>query len=103
VNWKTDLKLTDLNATTAIEIVCKRCGVVRYETQAQLLAQFDFQHAIWMRLNTACIVQTASAMVECAFRSLTMISTRASSGAWRELHMATTNERSIKYPGVANA
>ena len=45
MNWKTDLKLTDLSATTAIEIVCKRCGLVRYETQAQLIAKGDLQHA----------------------------------------------------------
>jgi hypothetical protein len=37
VNWKTDLKLSDLEATTAIEVVCKRCGLSRYENQAQLL------------------------------------------------------------------
>ena len=45
MNWKTDLKLSDLSSTTAIEIVCKRCGLVRYETQAQLIAQCDLQHA----------------------------------------------------------
>jgi len=45
VNWKTDLKLADLDAGTAIEIVCKRCGLSRYETPAQLMEQFDLQHA----------------------------------------------------------
>jgi hypothetical protein len=45
VNWKTDLKLADLEASTAIEIVCKRCGLSRYETPPQLMAQFEFQHA----------------------------------------------------------
>jgi hypothetical protein len=45
VNWKTDLKLADLDAATAIEIVCKRCGLVRYEMQAQLIEQFELQHA----------------------------------------------------------
>ena len=45
MNWKTDLKLTDLEASTAIEIVCKRCGLSRYETQVQIMAQFDLQHA----------------------------------------------------------
>ena len=37
MNWKTDLKLADLDAVTAIEVVCKRCGLSRYEIQAQLL------------------------------------------------------------------
>jgi hypothetical protein len=45
VNWKTDLKLSDLDGTTSLEITCKRCGITRYETQAQLMAQFEFQHA----------------------------------------------------------
>jgi hypothetical protein len=45
VNWKTDLKLADLEATTTIEIVCKRCRLVRYETPPQLMAQYEFQHA----------------------------------------------------------
>lgn len=45
MNWKTDLKLADLDAATAIEIVCKRCGLFRYETRAQLMVQFKFQHA----------------------------------------------------------
>lgn len=42
MNWKTDLKLADLDAATAIEVVCKRCGLARYETQAQLVAQPGF-------------------------------------------------------------
>ena len=45
MNWKTDLKLADLDAATAIEVECKRCGLTRYETQVQLMAQFGFQHA----------------------------------------------------------
>ena len=42
MNWKTDLKLADLEASTAIEVVCKRCGLSRYEIQAQLIKQFGF-------------------------------------------------------------
>ena len=45
MNWKTDLKLADLDATTAIEIVCKRCGLSRYETQVQLLERLEFKDA----------------------------------------------------------
>ena len=45
MNWKTDLKLTDLDATTAIEVACKRCGLTRYETPAQLLERLDFKNA----------------------------------------------------------
>jgi hypothetical protein len=42
VNWKTDLKLADLEGSTPIEITCKRCGLTRYETQAQLIMQRGF-------------------------------------------------------------
>src|ERR1700688_4063178 len=46
VNWKTDLKLADLDAATAIEVVCKRCGLSRYEIQAQLMNEHsEFSHA----------------------------------------------------------
>ncbi len=45
MNWKTDLKLADLDAGTAIEIVCKRCGLARYETQAQLMKRSELKHA----------------------------------------------------------
>ena len=46
MNWKTDLKLADLDAATAIEVVCKRCGLLRYEIQAQLMNEHpEFNHA----------------------------------------------------------
>ncbi len=44
MNWKTDLKLSDINATTAIEVVCRRCGLVRYETQAELIGRTGFSN-----------------------------------------------------------
>ena len=48
MNWKTDLKLTDLDAATAIEVTCRRCGLTRYETQAALLGDhLELQHA-WL-------------------------------------------------------
>jgi len=43
VNWKTDLKLADLDATITIEVVCKRCNLTRYETPAQLLERNNFK------------------------------------------------------------
>lgn len=45
MNWKTDLKLSDLAATTRLEITCRRCGLTRYETAAALLAKPGFAHA----------------------------------------------------------
>ena len=45
MNWKTDLRLSDLDPATPIEIVCKNCGLSRYETQSQLLARTELKHA----------------------------------------------------------
>ena len=45
MNWKTDLKLADLSAETPIEIICKRCGLCRYETQTQLIERPELRHA----------------------------------------------------------
>lgn len=36
MSWKTELKLSDLEAATALEVMCKRCGQSRYESQAQI-------------------------------------------------------------------
>jgi ribosomal protein L37E len=45
VNWKSDLKLDDLDAGTSIEITCKRCGLTRYETQAEIMNRGGFHRA----------------------------------------------------------
>lgn len=45
MNWKTDLKLADLEAGTAIEVMCKRCGLARYETQTRLMQRPEFTQA----------------------------------------------------------
>ena len=45
MNWKTDLKLADLDATTSLEITCKRCGLVHYQTQARLMQHGNLRHA----------------------------------------------------------
>lgn len=37
MNWKSDLKLADLDSTTMFEITCCRCRLCRHETQAQLM------------------------------------------------------------------
>lgn len=37
MNWKTDLKLNDLESSTELEITCRRCRGTRTTTQAQLV------------------------------------------------------------------
>lgn len=37
MSWKSDLKLSDLDARGEIEVTCRRCGVTRYERVGQLL------------------------------------------------------------------
>lgn len=53
MNWKTDLKLSDLEATTAIEITCKRCGFTRYELQAHIMDRGGFRHAYLDQVESA--------------------------------------------------
>ena len=45
MNWKTDLKLSDLDTATRLEITCRRCGLTRYETAAALLSRPALVHA----------------------------------------------------------
>lgn len=37
MNWKTDLKLTDLEPTTRFEVTCKRCRKARELRQGQIM------------------------------------------------------------------
>ena len=59
MNWKTDLRLNDLDDATEIEIVCKRCGVTRTLRAAQItvsvgrwLKAFDQRRIVLVRLRT---------------------------------------------------
>jgi hypothetical protein len=45
MNWKTDLKLADLDAATRLEVTCKRCGLCRYEPREALLRQQELAQA----------------------------------------------------------
>jgi hypothetical protein len=45
MNWKTDLKLTDLDAATRLEVTCKRCGLSWYEQQAALMNRPELAQA----------------------------------------------------------
>jgi len=45
MNWKTDLKLSDLDVKTRLEITCKACGHSRYETRESLGTTPKFTHA----------------------------------------------------------
>jgi hypothetical protein len=45
VSWKSELKLADLDATVQIEITCKNCGLMHYETPPEIMDRGRFQHA----------------------------------------------------------
>jgi len=45
VNWKTDLRLSDLEGLAPIEIACRVCGQTRTETAAALLRQPGLEQA----------------------------------------------------------
>lgn len=43
MNWKTDLKLADLDGATPVEIACRSCGQTRTETAAALMRRPEFE------------------------------------------------------------
>jgi hypothetical protein len=45
VNWKTDLKLSDLDGATPVEIACRRCGQTHTETAAALMRRPQLEQA----------------------------------------------------------
>jgi hypothetical protein len=45
MNWKAELKLTDLPPEERLEVVCRACGKARYETVGDLLACEVFSQA----------------------------------------------------------
>ena len=44
MNWKTDLKLSDLDLHTRLEITCRSCGHSRYETRDSLTVNPRLAH-----------------------------------------------------------
>ena len=45
MNWKSDLRLSDLDSGEEIEVTCKRCRLTRYERAGELLASDEeMQH-----------------------------------------------------------
>ena len=38
MNWKTDLRLSDVDQIQLVEIVCKKCGLTRIALQHELVA-----------------------------------------------------------------
>jgi hypothetical protein len=53
VNWKTDLKLSDLECNTRLEITCRTCGHSHYQTIAALIAREAFSQAYLDELEKA--------------------------------------------------
>lgn len=52
MTWKTELKLTDLDTGTRIEITCRRCNLTRYEGAADLLTNTTLRHAYLDEVET---------------------------------------------------
>ena len=53
MNWKRDLKLSDLDARTLLEATCKRCGYSRYERQCELIKRPEFRDAYLDEVESA--------------------------------------------------
>lgn len=59
MNWKTELKLNDLEGTEEFELTCKRCRITRVTTQAQLVRNEPaLAGSTWMRWRRPCIARS---------------------------------------------
>ncbi len=45
MNWKKELKVSDLSPDTLLEVICKKCGKGRYMTQSELLEMPGMKNA----------------------------------------------------------
>lgn len=45
MNWKSELRLSDLDPAEEMEVTCRRCGLTRYERASVLLARDDLRQA----------------------------------------------------------
>jgi hypothetical protein len=53
MNWKTESRLSDLDPTTRFELTCRRCGLMRYETQAVLIRHAALRYATLDRVEAS--------------------------------------------------
>ena len=59
MNWKTDLKLADVDPTTIFEITCRRCRLCRHEAQDKLLCD-EFKNFYIDEVETALKCKNSS-------------------------------------------
>ena len=45
MSWQTELKLSDLEPSTRLEVTCRRCGLSHYAGQAELMKRPEFAQA----------------------------------------------------------
>lgn len=45
MNWKKEIKASDLDAGTQVEVTCRKCRKARYTTPAELLAMPGMKNA----------------------------------------------------------
>ena len=67
-SWKEELRLSDLDTEATIEIVCKRCGLARYELRDHLLMREELARAYLDEVEAAlrCRVRTCGGRVRLA-------------------------------------
>ena len=82
MNWKKDLKLSDLDGAAPVEVTCRRCGQTRTETAAALMRQAGLEQAYLDEVERAlkCAGRTCHGSV--ASHSFTMARRRALSVGW---------------------
>jgi hypothetical protein len=65
VNWKTDLKLSDLDCATPVEIACRRCGQTRTETAAARMRRPEFEQVYLDEVEHALSVRAGPVTGRC--------------------------------------
>ena len=66
MNWKTEIRVADLDPKSELEITCKRCGLHRYEAASDLAAQSRLSQLFLDELEKAlvCRVKTCRGPVK---------------------------------------
>ncbi len=90
MNWKTDLKLSDLEDSAPVEIACRVCGQIRTTTAAALLSDPALRQAYLDEVERAlkCAARSCRGPVRIAL--IHDGKPKGSLGGWRKANRAVT-------------
>jgi hypothetical protein len=96
VNWKTDLKLSDLHGAALVEIACRVCGQTRTETAAALMRRPEFEQSYLDEVESALQCEPHLPRPREGLRLFTMARRKGLLEGWREtLRACNVRKRSL--------